>query len=142
MGFEQVNALFSNLIDLNDNVVKSTYRIGNTNSSKPRLLKVVCRDIDTKRALLSRAKHLRSAPNYKNVYLNTVLTPLQQNENKILREELKRRRDFEEDLIIRHGKIVSRKIFQSSVYHAIKVIRLRFSSQIFDHLFRSSTKSV
>lgn len=109
---EQVEALFGNLVDLNENVVKAIYRIGNTNSAKPRLLKVVCRDVYTKRDLLSKAKNLRSEPKYQNVYLNTDLTQLQQKENKKLREELQRRRNAGEDVVIRYGKVVSRKNFQ------------------------------
>ena len=109
---QQVNELFQNLIDFNENVIKSTFRLGNASSARPRLLKVVCRDVDIKRELIIKAKTLRTLQDYDNVYLNTDLTPLQQRENKKLRDELKRRKALGEDVFIRRGKVTLRENFQ------------------------------
>ena len=83
---QQTNDLFRHLIDssedLENDPIKSSFRLGNTSSRKPRLLKVVCRDVDIKGEIIRKAKTLRNLQEYDNVYLNNDLTPLQQRENK------------------------------------------------------------
>ena len=107
---EKVKSLFNSLSGLHHGTLASTFRIGKINSGKPRLLRVVCRDVDTKRALLQKAKDLRNMSDYKHVFINPDLTPVQQKADKLLREELKRRRASGEDVIIRRGKIVNRNL--------------------------------
>lgn len=103
-----VKSLFSKIDNSKDKIVSAVFRIGKMTSSRPRLLKVVCSDAESKRSLLSKSKDLRNLHQYKNVYINPDLTPLQQAQNKKLREELKARRNLGEDVTIRHGKIVSK----------------------------------
>ena len=109
----KVDELFEELCNFEDSVVSSVYRIGKINSSRPRLLKIICRDVNSKRSLLSKSKYLRDSIDFKNVYLNPDLTPIQQKENKRLREELKARRDRGEDVFIRHGRIVEKGFRQN-----------------------------
>ena len=109
----KVQALFSHLEDKEEPSagVSNTFRIGRINSSKPRLLKVVCATAEFKRSLLLKAKSLRENTEYKHVYVNPDLTPSQQAQNKQLREELRRRRNLGEEVIIRHGAIVRKPNF-------------------------------
>ncbi len=101
-----VKTLFSVLDNSKTEAVSAVFRIGKVTSSKPRLLKVICRDTESKRALLSKSKDLRNKAQYRNVFLNPDMTPLQQALNKRLREELRARRNLGEDVTIRHGKVV------------------------------------
>ena len=110
---ERVDDLFRELNDFTCSVVSSVYRIGKINSSGPRLLKVVCRDVDSKRSLLRKSKDLRDSVTFKNVYVNPDLTPMQQKENKRLRQELRSRRELGEDVIIRQGRIVEKGLRQN-----------------------------
>ena len=109
----KVHALFSNLDVAKEHTqgISSTFRIGRLSLVKPRLLKVVCANAESKRALLLKAKSLRGKEEYKYVYVNPDLTPAQQAQSKELREELRRRRNLGEDVIIRHGAIVPKENF-------------------------------
>ena len=109
----KVRVLFSHLDDTEEHAqgVSNTFRIGKINSSKPRLLKVVCANAESKRAILFKAKSLREREEYKHVYVNPDLTPAQQAQNKALREELRMRRNLGEDVIIRRGTIVRKQNF-------------------------------
>ena len=108
----RVEDLFQALTDFDDDDFKKTYRIGRTDAKKPRLLKVICRNDEVKRDVLTRAKDLRSKSGFEGIYVNADQTPLQQRQSKALREEFKRRKDLGEDVILRHGKIVARQNFQ------------------------------
>ena len=105
---DKIDVLFKELCDFEDSVVSSVFRIGKNNSSGPRLLKVICRDSDSKRSLLRKSKDLRDSTKYKNVYINPDLTPTQQRENKRLRQELRARRDRGEDVVIRRGQVIEK----------------------------------
>lgn len=107
-----IKALLHDLNNFASDAVVATHRIGKTDSRKPRLLKIVCRNVETKRTMLMHAKNLRSIDHYKGVYINPDMTPLEQNQNRTLREECKRRRAIGEDVLIKHGKVVSRQNFR------------------------------
>lgn len=109
---ENVCRVFEDLAGLDSGDFTKTYRLGKTDSRKPRLLKVVCRNYETKREILTKAKELRSKAGYEGVYVNPDQTPLQQRQSKAVREEYKRRKDLGEDVLLRRGKIVSRENFQ------------------------------
>lgn len=109
---EKVDSLFRGLADLDNDDFTKTFRIGRADARKPRMLKVVCRNEETKRDVLSKAKDLRSMPGYEAVYVNPDQTPLQQRQSKALRAEYARRKNLGEDVILRHGKIISRQNFQ------------------------------
>lgn len=59
------------------------------NSSRPRILKVICVDAESKRSVLTKSNSLHNMVQYKHVYINPDLTSLQQAQNKQLREELR-----------------------------------------------------
>ena len=84
---EKTKEFFEDLAELDEDDFIKTFRIGKTDSKKPRLLKVICRNEEVKRDLLMKAKDLRSMPSYEGVYVNPDQTPLQQRQSKALREE-------------------------------------------------------
>lgn len=96
-----------------EDMVTTIYRVGRERSDGNRLLKIVCKDQPAKRDILRKAKELRSNSIYQNVYINPDLTPMQQEESKRIRSELRSRRDKGENVIIRRGKIVSRSPLQN-----------------------------
>ena len=60
-------------------------------------------------SLLRRAKELRNTSEHRGrVYVNPDQTKRQRELSKALRNELRARRDLGEDVVIRHGKIVSK----------------------------------
>lgn len=93
-------------LDVSKDAVRTSYRIGKPQSNRSRLLRMVCYDKDQKMEILRKARKLNDSDNFKKTYINPDLTPLQQLQQKELRKELKRRRDANERVMIRHGKIV------------------------------------
>ena len=84
-------------------------RIGrNTSRARPRLICVKCRSLDTKTNILRNAKKLHEQPTFRGVFVNPDRTKLQQRNDKLLRDELKRRKDLGEDVMILRNKIVNR----------------------------------
>ena len=55
---------------------------------------------------MQKAKNLRNSTTFKNVYINPDLTIRQQKESKALRDELKKRRNNGESVVIRNGEVV------------------------------------
>ena len=95
--------------DYDDEMIRC-HRIGRHATGRARLLRVVLNDEEAKKSILfNAAKELRKCPAYKNVYVNPDLTISQRKINKLLREELKRRKSEGEDVIIRRNKIVPRR---------------------------------
>ena len=58
------------------------------------------------RYCLSAAKQLRHSQNFKNVFINPDLTKAEREKNKLLRSEVKRRRDAGEKVFLRGGQII------------------------------------
>ena len=81
-------------------------RIGRVSSSRPRLLRVKCKDHESKSNILRKARFLRNNTRYRNMFINPDLTPLQREQNKQLRSELHRRRAAGDRVVIRRGQIV------------------------------------
>ena len=80
-------------------------------STKPRLLRVTLENVEVKKQILMKAKHLRDSVdgNLSKVFISPDLTPKEREANRKLREELKARRDQGENVVIRNGKIVDSK---------------------------------
>lgn len=83
------------------------HRIGNIGEGRNRLLRVVCRNEDSKLKVLQHAKQLRKSLTFRKVFINQDLTLMQRNEGKRLRDEFKRRKSLGEDVVWRYGRIVS-----------------------------------
>ena len=83
------------------------YRIGKLDESKPRPLRIVVKSLDGKKEILSRAKDLKNAENFKRMFISPDLTRKQQKVDKELRTELKKFREQGESTAkIKYGKIV------------------------------------
>ena len=70
-------------------------------------------DTNIKSNILKKASKLRKSTQYSGVFINSVMTKREHEATKELRKELKGRKSQgepgEDNLIIRHGKIVERK---------------------------------
>lgn len=87
-------------------------RLGKSVGDKSRPIVITVNDIKQKLQILKSAKKLRNTDahsKYHKVYINSDLTKQQLAEGKILRAELKRRKDGGEDVVIRRGYIVPRE---------------------------------
>lgn len=85
------------------------FRVGQSKNGKPRLLIVCLPDEGSKWDILRMAKQLRNIEEYSNIYISPDLTPEEQRQDKVLRDELKRRRDAGEDVEIRRKQVVPRE---------------------------------
>ena len=92
--------------------ILEAFRLGKPREDKkPRIVKVVFKNQEIKKKVVKKAinKNKRERdPNMK-VYVNDDLTVKQREEDRILREELKRRRALGEDVMRRGNEIVQRK---------------------------------
>ena len=77
-------------------------------TQKPRPIKVSLPDEKTKYKVLNNSNNLKSFQPMQNIGLKPDMTKLQQKEDKALREELKRRKDMNEDVMIFRNKIIKR----------------------------------
>lgn len=107
------SALFVSMVRevfrINARVTRS-FRAGRIVSTRQRLLIVTLDSEQTKHDLLKVAPQLRSSLKWGDIYLSPDLTWKERQENRALREELKRRREAgESELIIHRKKIVPRK---------------------------------
>lgn len=89
--------------------VVEVHRIGRPNRERPRLLRVKCTSVGVKESVLRNAKNLRKSPKFKGVYINPDRSPLQQRFWKDLYDELKKRREQGEDVIIFRNRITRRR---------------------------------
>lgn len=94
-----LNALNVNPMDVTD--VK---RLGKPSKNRPRLLCVTFHNTDAKNRALRNSKALKNSE-FKNVFLQPDLTPLQREKEWLLRKELKDRRDKGENVVIYGGQV-------------------------------------
>jgi hypothetical protein len=92
-------------------------RIGRISRDRPRLLRFKCCSVDEKLSLLRAAKDLRKHAAYRGVYINPDSTRLQRVKNKELRDELKRRREAGEEVIIYRGRIIDKSERPNANFH-------------------------
>ena len=96
--------------------IKQVTRLGKQQTSGenkyPRLLKVVLTNEENQKEVIRKSKCLKSKEGYERVYINRDLTPLELREQKVLREELKKKRNEagrDERWIIRNGAVVKER---------------------------------
>ena len=92
--------------------VSSIRRVGRAKGDGKKMLKVEFSSEEEKRRVLRKAKSLRHKPDYKTVFINPDRTILQQKEFRLLREELKRRKENGEDVVISKSKVVAKSSLQ------------------------------
>ena len=95
-------------IGVNDIDPEEVSRIGRISRDRPRLLRVKCNSLEEKISLLRMAKNLRKHTAYSGVYINPDLTRPQRVKNKELRDELKRRREAGEEVMIYRGRVIEK----------------------------------
>ena len=91
--------------NLNVNIVK-VVRLGQKLTTKPRSLLIQVNDEEIHKQILANAPKLRFSTIWIQVYIQPDLSPKEREAHKKLYEELKKRRDNGENLIIRNGKII------------------------------------
>ena len=96
-------------LELSDVEVGNIFRVGKPRSDGKRLLKFSTTTQENKRKILKRASYLRTSDSYKSVFLGADLTPVQQEKDRLLRTELKERRERGEDVVIYKGKVQDRR---------------------------------
>lgn len=94
-------------------LVSNISRIGRLRSDGHRLVKITVANENTKWNMLQAAKRLKNSPVFAKVYLSPDLTPQQQQNQRYLQLQLKKRREEGEDVVIRSGRIQSRSQFQN-----------------------------
>ena len=97
-------------IGLNADDIDEVFRLGKIkdDSNAPRLLKVKCKSAKFRNSVLRKAKDLRRSSDFKRVYINPDLTPLQQTIRKRLLEEYRQRTMNGENVVIFRDRIVHR----------------------------------
>ena len=105
---KKCDEIFS-LLELDKDDISHVRRIGKLRKDGKRFLRVRCSNSEKKMTILYRAKSLKNYSTFKNVFVCKDLTPLQQKEQQKLREELKRRKEDNEDVVIFRGKVCNRK---------------------------------
>lgn len=99
-----------------DNIeISKSFRLGKRNEGKNRPLLITLANNYARSRILRSAKNLRKSSTYQNVYISPDLSPKERETNKLLRQELRRRKESGEvNLIIKHGKIVSKQVNSNS----------------------------
>ena len=109
-------------VGLEENKIKYFGRVGRlVAGAKPRIVRVVCEDNETKRKFLKESNRLKTMDGFANKYVAMDLTKAQQLQDKNLREKLKEIRERDKDARINNGEIVifensSRKVLYSCVH--------------------------
>ena len=95
-------------LDVEKTSIVHVQRMGKIRKDSKRILKINCNSVQTVKKLLMKARRLNTTENFKTVYIGKDLTRLQQNEERVLREELKRRRALGENVVIYRGSICNK----------------------------------
>ena len=110
--------LGANETDLNAGI-RNIKRVGTQSDERPRIIIIECSNSDLKRFLLQNSFKLKNHRliNNRNVFLTPDMTKNQLEDDRKLREELRRRRDNGENVFIRKGQIVLRSSFPNPQTH-------------------------
>ena len=106
-------------VGLDENKIKYFGRVGRlVAGAKPRIVRVVCEDAETKRRFLKESNRLKTMEGFANTYVAIDLTKAQQVQDKNLRDKLKEYRESNKEARINNGEIVvfedgSRKVLYS-----------------------------
>ena len=89
------------------------HRIGKKRKDGSRLLKVKVKTREKKVEILRKAKSLRTSDSFKQVFIRPDLTPMQLEEDKRLRREVRERKLRGEDVLIVKGRVILRSDLQN-----------------------------
>ena len=93
--------------------ISNVRRVGRKRKDGSRLLLLRVADPDGRRRILSKSKSLRNSSSMSRVFVKPDLTPMQQAQEKKLRDELRDRRANGEDVVIFRGRIRTRSDLQN-----------------------------
>jgi RNase H-fold protein (predicted Holliday junction resolvase) len=99
-------------LDLTSVEIQKLQRIGQSRNDGNRLLKVELSKSSDRQEIIRRSKSLRGT-RFNEIFINPDLTPLQQDKMKKLREELKRRRQQGEEVVIFRDRVVCRSTIKN-----------------------------
>lgn len=107
----KVREILGEVMKIEEADISNPVRLGKVGGNKPRYLRVTVVSEEKKWRILKKTKELNKNKDEKErkkwIYINPDYTTKQREENKALREEMRRRKEGgEKDLIIRKGKIV------------------------------------
>lgn len=98
------------LIDLGlEESFEHLHRIGRLKQGATRPLRLKCESQNQRSRILRSSKGLKDIPKYKTIFINPDRTPLQLENDKKLREEVRSQRSHGNDVVIFKGKIVERE---------------------------------
>ena len=121
--FTAIKTLYSEKVDLCSKDLLQVTRLGKEAENKIRPIKITFADLQKRNLVLRNNKNLKlygdngetcsldfceDGDEHVHIYINTDKTKQQMKEEKELREELKRRKQTETNLIIRNGKIITK----------------------------------
>ena len=94
-------------LEIEDYDIDKCIRLGKKVSGKSRLTRVTLKSQESKGNVLRKSRALENSEDFSDIYIRPDLTRLQRTEQRMLRDELRSRRDKGEDnIFIRRGKII------------------------------------
>jgi len=100
-------------LELPESVVSDVRRVGRKRSDGSRLMVVRMCDYDSRMKILSKSKSLKNSHSMRQVFIKPDMTPMQQAQDKCLRDTLRERRANGEDVIIFRGEVRARSDIQN-----------------------------
>ena len=106
--YRRLNKVYGERTDLSKEDITHMTRLGIKANGKTRPIKITLRTQEKRKDLLTKNQNLKLLENDEstNIYVSTDRTKKQREEDKELREELKRQKITNPNLVIRNGKIV------------------------------------
>lgn len=109
---ENIEAIIADGLAMTGVEVSNVIRLGGrgqNRNNKPRLVMATLATPARKKMILAAAKTLRNTEDWSNIYITPDQTPKEREEGRVLREELRTRRNAgEENIVIRRNKIVAK----------------------------------
>lgn len=100
-----------NVVGIEEGKVRYFGRVGRVVAGgKPRVVRIICEDVETKRSFLKGANRLKETEGYERVYISQDLTKAQQLKDKKLRDKLREIRSTHREAKINNEEII---IFES-----------------------------
>lgn len=100
-------------IGVSEVVTSDCWRIGRRKDNGSRLLKLRVENFQRKSEILSKSKCLKNSRSYSKVYIRPDRTPMEQEKERQLQEELMRRKHHGEDVVLFKGRVRARSDIQN-----------------------------
>ena len=122
LDYNTIKQLYEHRVPIHTTDLLQVSRVGNHKENKIRPIKITFTDMQKRLQVLRNNKNLllygedecefdfcQDEEHHKHIYVSTDKTQQQRNEERALRDELKKRKETDADLIIRNGKIIKKK---------------------------------